>query len=201
MSKSLEELNCQIVEYLKANCKAGDKPLTAEQLRKALSKIKEIPHTSEPISSELLSVDQTREYTHQLGLTEGDEFYLRISWFFAPTHYPKIAGFVKEIEAIIDAEIQEEARLEAQIDAQVTAYRKSEGELYDDLGQPDFAIFLYADRIEAKAYGPGVGELIPKQNRKYIGSREDIRWQYPLSMEAALRKLGRPVVEIEKLHL
>lgn len=79
-----------------------------------------------------------------------------------------------EAQKLADAIASEEAN------QRITAHDEllSEAEIY---------AVVYPDCIEVKSYVTGAGELIPKKNRKYVGGKGDMRWQYPLSELEAIK--------------
>lgn len=191
-----QELKNDIINYLKS-VGVSDRDL----LIKALNAIKEAAYQSTSLDAEMLKDAKIRQYTKEIDIKQGEEFYYRLSWNFAPRHYNTLVGFVSRYEAILEAEAEAEMAVERAIQEYI--YQQSSDplgdEYYDELGAPDFAICVYEDRIEVRAYCKGVGDIIPKQGRKYIGSMHDVRWQFPLSALSALELLGRPVVKVSEL--
>ena len=185
-----QELKNEIIAYLN---NAGVFDLAA--IEKCLKAIKDAAYET----SELNEMDsKMRTYAKSAGV-QGD-FYYRISWYFSPPHYNAIKGFVKKLESIIEEEMDEAAKLEQAIDNEIKGIVDPlDDEYFDDLGCPDFAIVIYADNIEVRAYEPGVGDRLPKKGRKYIGCAGDIRWSFPLSSLDSLQSIGRPVVDARKL--
>ena len=198
MDDSIERIKKDALDYLTQVANITDTAI----LTKALAAIKGAAWNEYQLDAEILRDKAVRKYVEAIGLKEGDLFYVRISWNFAPRHYAKIAEFVSRYEAILSAEAEAAENLEAAIEEEI--YQQSsdplDDEYYDELGAPDFAVCVYADRIEVKAYGPGIGDLLPKKGRKYIGCQGNIRWQYPLSSLPELKRLNRPVVNVEELQ-
>lgn len=191
-----EVLKKEIITYLN-EVGVTDKSLIA----KALQCIKDSACRDYPIDADMLRDRAIRDYTKAIGFSQGDAFYYRISWYFAPRHYASLVSFIKRFEAILEAECEAEEALESAIQEEIAFQVDPLGdEYYDELGAPDFAICVYGDRIEVRAYEPGVGSILPKKGRKYIGSMHDIRWQFPLSCLDELKRSGRPIVSIEDLQ-
>ncbi|MFQ3636047.1 MAG: hypothetical protein SNJ57_09460 [Cyanobacteriota bacterium] len=153
------------------------------------------------LDADLLREPKTRDCAAALGLGVGDSMYVRLTWNFAPWHYRVMEGFVKDYEAVIEAEMLKEQAIADAIYEEVFKPLEMAGfdELYDDMGCPDFVVIVYNDRVEVKAFETGVGEIIPRRSRRYIGDRLDIRWRYPLSSLPELEKLGRPVINAADL--
>jgi hypothetical protein len=128
----------------------------------------------------MLSQKHIKDYTKKCGLNLGEEFYFPLSKNFAPRHYSVLVSFVKRLEAIESAEAKIKEEIEEKINAEIddqTMDPLSDGS-YDELGAPDFAVCIYAGYIEVRAYEKGVGEILPKKDRKYIGSQGDMRWSF-----------------------
>jgi len=194
-AQTRQQLKAEIVAYLKAN-NVNDKDL----LIKACNAIKDSAFNSEALDAEMLRDAKTRQYAKEIGIKQGDEFYYRLSWYFAPRHYATLVGFVTRYEELVEAEMKTEMELERAIENEVDSYRDPlADENYDELGTPDFAVCVYENRIEVRAYTKGVGGILPKKGRKYIGNMYDVRWQFPLSALVELERLGRPVVKISEL--
>jgi hypothetical protein len=189
---SREALKIDICAYFIANSDAK-----RDQLPQILGKLKDAAYRSIVVDSECMADRKTAKYLKDIGLKLGDEFYCAVSFNFSPKHYAPIAGFLARYEAINDAEIEAEYALEAVIDEEISdQWGRDE---YDELGAPDFAVIIHSDCVEVRAYEKGVGDIIPKDGRKYIGNRDDVRWRYPLESLPRLKAMGRPVVKVEDL--
>jgi hypothetical protein len=184
-------LKNDICQYFLSNSDAK-----REQLPVILQKLKDAAFRSMAIDSEHLADRKTAKYIKEIGLKLGDEFYYAVSFNFSPKHYNPIVGFIVRYEAIQSAEIEAEYELEAEIDKEIDDQWGCVE--YDELGAPDFAVIIHPGHIEVRAYEKGVGNIIPKQGRKYIGSQEQIAWRYPLSALPSLQ-MGRPIVKVEDL--
>ena len=187
-----DELKSAIISYL-ISVGVTDKALVAKSLKAVKESAGETCDWSE-LNAEM------KKYAKDAGVSTDDSFYYRVSWHFSPRHYAVISGFVKEFEKILEDEMEASMALERAIEAEVKGYiDPSSPDFYDDLGCPDFAILIYPDRVEVKAYEPGVGDIIPRKNRRYVGCAGDVRWIYPASELPTLQSLGRPVVDVAKL--
>lgn len=190
-----DELKKEIISYL-TSVGVSKKDLVA----KSLSAIKSAAYFGDSLDAEMMEQKHIRDYARACGLKIGDEFYFPLSRNFAPRHYQKLVSFVKILEQIEDVESQAEYELEEKIDTEINGQIDplSDGS-YDELGAPDFAVCIYEKYIEVRAFEKGVGEILPKQGRKYIGSQGDMRWSFPLSSLNALKRMNRPVVNISEL--
>ena len=143
-----------------------------------------------------------REFFKAVPMADGAEFCFKIANNFAPRHYKVISEFAQRYYEIEQAEMKAAEALEAGIDKEIDYQHDPLGDSeYDDLGTPDFAVCIYERYIEVRAYQSGMGEVLPKQGRKYTGCQGDIRWQYPLSALPELQRLGRPVVNVASLQV
>ena len=144
---------------------------------------------------------KTTRYMQAAGLGMGDEFYWAISKNFDVKHYHTVAGFVKAYEEILEVEAEEEYKLEQAIMEEIGDLQGElaqwDENLYDEMGGSSAAIVIYPQYIEVRAYENGWGSRLPKAGRKYVGSREDIRWQYPLSAIDSLKALNLPTVQAQ----
>lgn len=176
--------------------------LTGRMIEDVLKQIKSAAWETVRIGSdeEVLQDAVVLRYLADLELPHGSEFYYRISWRFAPSRYHDAVAFVKRYEAIVDAEMRFQEAVEAtiadEIDEQTGVWDEYS---YDDQGEPGIAIFLYADRIEVKAFESGWGDRLPRKGRKYIGCQGDIRWRFPLSALESLPQ-GYPVINVAKIE-
>lgn len=176
-----------------------------DTIKKALGSIKAAAYETASVNAEVRrnfkNYLSKRTCRGKLAIADDEEFYYRISWHFAPRHYRAIAAFVKRFELVLEAEQQAEAELESAINEKIDQQSSDPlaDEYYAELGAPDFAIVVYSHHIEVRAYESGVGEALPP-GRKYIGCQGDIRWRYPVSALDSLKRLGRPIVDIEELR-
>lgn len=185
-----DTLKTEICNYLISN------GVSRDLLPKCLAAIKDAAHQNYPLDREMLMEKHIREYAKALDLKTGDDFYVRLCWSFASRHYATLVGFVRRLEIILEAEYQAEMELEDAIEKEIMHQHDPLGdEYYDEMGCPDFAVCVYEDHIEVRAYCPGVGEKLPR-NRKYIGCQGDIRWSFPLASLDELKRLNRPVVNV-----
>lgn len=194
-----QELKKDIVNYL-TSVGVTDRSVIA----KALEVIKDAAFHNYPLDKDALTQKQVRECAKFAHKQEGDDFYTGLCWNFAPRHYETLVGFVVRLEEIVSAEYEAEMALERAIEEEIDRqsqgqYYSSIDEYYDELGCPDFAVIVYSDHVEVKAFESGMGDLLPKKGRKYIGNMDDVRWQFPLSALAELERLGRPVVRVSEL--
>ena len=170
-------------------------------LAKALKAIKDAAYADHKIDSDDMKEKHIRDYAKACGLKIGDEFYYALTRNFSPRHYSSLVPFVKRFENIQSAEAEAEYELESKIDNEI--YEQCMDPLsdgyYDELGAPDFAVCIHPKYIEVRAFEKGVGEVLPKQGRKYIGSQGDMRWSFPLSSLDELKTLNRPIVNVAEL--
>jgi hypothetical protein len=201
-----QDLEKDIRAYL-VGCKAAQQrnggpaiKLTERMIGTILSAIKSSSFESLRVESgdEMLKDREIRKYISDAGLSEGDDFYYRISWSFAPSRYHDVAAFVRRYEEIVEFEMQRQQEIEAEIARQIEGDTAWDEYSYDELGCPPIAILLYTDRIEVQAFEPGWGDLLPKKGRKYIGCQGDIRWRFPLSALESLPK-GYPIIDVAKI--
>jgi len=200
-----KELERDVRAYL-LECKAQQNGravgLTEQMVKKVLSTINSAAFECERVGSkhEMFEDATILQYVLDLELASGDEFYYRISWNFAPSRYRDIIAFVKRYEAIVEAEMKLQQEVEAAIDTEINEQSGVWDEYsYDDCGQSEIVTFIYADRIEVRAFESGWGDRLPKKGRKYIGCQGDIRWRFPLSALEALPK-GYPVIDVAKIE-
>ena len=190
-----EQLDKDMISYL-STAGVTDQKLTA----KALHCIQDAAHETCTVDDEVRS--HYRDFFRAIEMADGAEFYFKIAARFSPRHYEKIVAFVQRYESMQEAEWEAAEALEAAIEREIDEQHDPlDDSKYDELGGPDFAVCIYQDRIEVRAYGPGMGELLPKHGRKYIGCRGDIRWRYPLSALPSLERLGRPVVKVTSVRV
>lgn|GEM_PF-6691425 len=146
-------------------------------------------YTVEYVTSEAPHLEA---YCTALQLPPDEFFYVDIAQSFDSRHYQTLVGFIKRMESLLEAGFA----LDEEVEAAIYAAAEPEYLDYDELGCPDFVVALYSDHVEVKAFEKGVSEVIPRPGRKYIGSREDVRWRYPLSALPRLKALGRPFVDV-----
>jgi hypothetical protein len=200
-----KQLKVEIVNYLRSNCQNTQtgEPLNLEQVTKCVAAIKEAAtgwsdrideHTFDYLDPKI------RKYAKELGLKIGDIFHVRITYTFSPVHYFTIAKFVEQLNEILALEFEEEQKIADAIDEEIEQQSEPYELCYDEMGAPDFAIKIYEEHIIVEAYEKGVGEIIPKKDRKYIGRAGEISWMYPLSALDSLKKLNRPVVNVKEVE-
>lgn len=95
---------------------------------------------------------------------------------FSPQGFQKI----QKVWSLYQAELEQSFKLQERIDEEIanaTIY-------FDDdvLDEVNAYAIVYKDRIEVTANQPGMGDFIPKNNRRYVGGKGDMRWAFPLSM-------------------
>jgi len=181
-----QELKQQIINYLNS---VG--VVDVDKVKKALEVIKQ--SADETVSLHEIDDAKMRKYAKEAKVT--GEFYYRISWAFSPKHYSVIANFVKQFEAILDKEAKAAIAIEEEIEKEIKEIIDPlDDEYYDEIGCPDFAVVVYADYIEVRAYEPGVGDRLPRKGRKYTGCPGNVRWTFPKGMLEELKAMKRPTV-------
>ncbi len=162
---------------------------------KTLDTIKGCSYSYQIVGKE---VSARKKEVKQVGLKDGDRFYYLLTTRFSPRHYSTLVGFVQRYEKILEEEEKQEDKLLQALEDERLAGAVDDFD-YDEIGAPDFAVVVYEDYVEARAYGPGVGEMLPKKNRKYVGCQGNIKWRYPLSSLPELQQLGWPVIKVSEL--
>jgi TPP-dependent indolepyruvate ferredoxin oxidoreductase alpha subunit len=205
MTTTRQKLKLEIIDYLRTNCHHAQTgaPLTIEQVTKCFAAIKDVANDwSDQIDEGTFDYldRKTAKYAKDLGLKIGDVFHVRIAYTFSPTHYFAIAKFVEQLQEILMLEAEEQKKIEDAINAEIEQQSDPYELYYDEMGGPDFAIKIYEEHIIVEAYEKGVGEIIPKKNRKYIGRAGEISWMYPLSALDSLKKTNRPIVNIKEVE-
>jgi hypothetical protein len=96
-----------------------------------------------------------------------------------PRFSPQSFESVKKAWDILQGEYEAKWKLEEAISEQIaknTTWRDDEV-----LDEVDAFAVVYEEELIVTANEAGLGERIPKKNRKYIGSKGDMRWIFPLS--------------------
>jgi hypothetical protein len=97
---------------------------------------------------------------------------------------PKSFEFIQRAWELLRQEESEDFALDMAVSEQTAKHTTwRDDEVLDEVDA--FAV-VYGDRIEVTANEPGLGERIPKQNRKYVGGKGDMRWFFPLSEISAI---------------
>lgn len=118
---------------------------------------------------------------------------------FGSRHHKAITNFVKLYEQEVNDWAKQEEAIQSQM-AEENYELNRYIDAVDDCSKYEGFQIIYPDRIEVRANTTGLGDRIPKKNRKYVGGRGDMRWEYPISMRDKLAKLKSwlPIVEAMK---
>lgn len=120
---------------------------------------------------------EMRAYIKKLPVEERKEFYWKISRNFDVRLYPKVKEFIKQIEALNEAElnewVEEEEAKESYIEKQ-----RMDFEVYDhDIYPGEIVIYDDCIHVTAYEYQDDFSRLIPPCG-KYV---ENSTWSYPIS--------------------
>lgn len=196
MQDTRQQLDLDIRAYLKAKGKNRDgSQLSESVVKKAIGKIHESVWDGMAIGPEELRDKRVKTFVKYLSPKPEEKIYLRIVENFEPLHYRSIEAFIKRLEAIHEQEDKEADLLSDAYYAALEAY----GEFDEYSEQSDWIVEIHKDSIQVVANVKGVGDRIPKENRKYIGDSRDVRWSYPLSMREQLCRTSMPVLDLEKI--
>jgi hypothetical protein len=106
---------------------------------------------------------------------------MRISRFFSPKARPLVLSACQAIEASDDW-LEKEDKILSAVEAEVI--RDGDDAILEvDL----YAVIQEDGSVEVVANQAGMGDFLPKENRKYIGGQGDLRWRYP-AMNAQIRR-------------
>lgn len=98
---------------------------------------------------------------------------MTISMFFSPKARPLVLAACQAIEAS-GGWLEKEAKISAAVEAE--AIRDGD----DAISEVDlYAVIQEDGSVEVVANQTGMGDILPKQDRKYIGGKGDLRWRYP----------------------
>jgi hypothetical protein len=94
-----------------------------------------------------------------------------------PHFFPESFKFVAKAYEMVEEEYQSACALENAI--QAAEYEHTTHRDDEVLDGVDAYAVIYASAIEVTANCTGMGDRLPRKNRKYIGGKGDMRWSFP----------------------
>lgn len=175
------KLKADFINYLRANSESAigkDLDWFQKCFNHIIVRVAEIDNNTFIEESELKKIPKFKKYIQQIGLKIGDMMNKELYFCVSARHYHSILHFVKRYQKLAEIELDLDSKpnKEEKIGEIVEEYYFEDRE-YSDIYEykaesiREFAIIVHRQEkfFEIKAFTFGVGDLLPKKNKKYIG--------------------------------